>query len=1172
MSRKERTKKATFKSIICLVASFVLLFNMISVNTITAHAEGDEPDPGYTEPAVTEPAPAEPAQSEPAPVAPESVEVTVNNNNNLTAASTDVTVVYPEPAAEVPATDASATATGENGTTDSETNPETNPAALEAPAASSEAGTGSSEAAAQDPQPAVDEYKVAKADFTYSNNKKIVSVLVYHDSDNSITELKDTDFDINNLDTTKYNTSYDDETGILTIYEKPAEVQKGGVTISGNSNTVIYHDFVQITEQVTAKNTNGQDKYPVGSYIYFVPYTNSTVMTYGEAILGLPEGTAILKRGNGTARGDASSEIGKIIGNSNFTIGTNVEKYQIGRNFDGCPAGTLYYFDSSNINNSQYNYLDGYTYYWCSGGGVDLADDTYGRAYTFAESNVTISNDNLKVTSKENSNMKTGSFKIDDSTLADYVDLELTFKDSNNAERKITVAGCKVSEKNNTVNYRAKDTSIDLLIGNATVTLHLDTTGLEKKVWLEDNGEIIAQQIVTENDITKIQKALSQGAANIEIDGTENEYVELKDKLAAAIWQENNKDAIHASEDDFDMYYTVEDTKQRYDEVVSDVTKSHMDIDLDTIYNNMKTKINKLADDFVRNNITGVVTEELVDNETEEVTTTTSLRVFADATADNTDDILNAETSYNELHDIVKEFINDKVEKANKVEENDSDEDNIATVALSYGTLLERAKAIKSNADNFIKTFASALVDVVNNNDDEAAEEDTPQAQPQRVTYKSTDMTNYRQILDGAVAWSNLTSEEQKYANKVLALAVLDEDEELIGELSFDKLLADAVAIRNRLTPVINNNGGNYEAPTTKKAEDDVYVMPVAAKKPVVAEEIPAPVAKAVADNANKVLKKGTGFEDNLKARKENAHAIDSIYGTETDTVAEVNEKMATKKESILKTFENNATAVDAKVSGSAKQTFGLGAILINVETYLEDKANGTGMYLQSRGKDKSELQEHENQLSYTLENADTLATSVLTLTELGYVNNGDTMEIRLRVTPNEQEVSEEANQQFDEAIAREQETIPALTKGQYIDISLEKRHNSDDWQYVPNTKDMIRVALDVPEEFLLSGRQYYIMRNHDGECTLLNDLDDNEDTITIETDRFSDYLIMFDDTYAATTVDAAAGVLQNETVAAITNVTPFYNMNGTMAVVAILFLLLIFAVVAETARREGRR
>ena len=56
-----------------------------------------------------------------------------------------------------------------------------------------------------------------------------------------------------------------------------------------------------------------------------------------------------------------------------------------------------------------------------------------------------------------------------------------------------------------------------------------------------------------------------------------------------------------------------------------------------------------------------------------------------------------------------------------------------------------------------------------------------------------------------------------------------------------------------------------------------------------------------------------------------------------------------------------------------------------------------------------------------------------------------------------------------------------------------------------------IEVTIQIPED--IKGKStYYIIRNHDGVCDILEDIDDNPDTITFKTDRFSTYAIAYDE------------------------------------------------------------
>ncbi len=53
-------------------------------------------------------------------------------------------------------------------------------------------------------------------------------------------------------------------------------------------------------------------------------------------------------------------------------------------------------------------------------------------------------------------------------------------------------------------------------------------------------------------------------------------------------------------------------------------------------------------------------------------------------------------------------------------------------------------------------------------------------------------------------------------------------------------------------------------------------------------------------------------------------------------------------------------------------------------------------------------------------------------------------------------------------------------------------------------------VVLPIPEKYRKAGRNFSIIRNHNGTVDILADLDDNPDTITFKTDKFSEYSIAY--------------------------------------------------------------
>lgn len=88
-------------------------------------------------------------------------------------------------------------------------------------------------------------------------------------------------------------------------------------------------------------------------------------------------------------------------------------------------------------------------------------------------------------------------------------------------------------------------------------------------------------------------------------------------------------------------------------------------------------------------------------------------------------------------------------------------------------------------------------------------------------------------------------------------------------------------------------------------------------------------------------------------------------------------------------------------------------------------------------------------------------------------------------------------------------------TLGQYLDISLYKvvgNRRSD----ITQTSRKITVVIRVPDSLkntdTKKARTFAVIRVHDGKAELLTDMDNEEDTVTIETDRFSTYAIVWRD------------------------------------------------------------
>ena len=102
----------------------------------------------------------------------------------------------------------------------------------------------------------------------------------------------------------------------------------------------------------------------------------------------------------------------------------------------------------------------------------------------------------------------------------------------------------------------------------------------------------------------------------------------------------------------------------------------------------------------------------------------------------------------------------------------------------------------------------------------------------------------------------------------------------------------------------------------------------------------------------------------------------------------------------------------------------------------------------------------------------------------------------------------------LDRAAVRQ--ALNGFTEGLYLNIDLYKLAGADRTN-IHETAKKIRIVITVPEALRNDDsnrtRTFAVIRLHDGRAELLTDLDGSADTITIETDHFSVYAIVYKDT-----------------------------------------------------------
>ena len=144
------------------------------------------------------------------------------------------------------------------------------------------------------------------------------------------------------------------------------------------------------------------------------------------------------------------------------------------------------------------------------------------------------------------------------------------------------------------------------------------------------------------------------------------------------------------------------------------------------------------------------------------------------------------------------------------------------------------------------------------------------------------------------------------------------------------------------------------------------------------------------------------------------------------------------------------------------------------------------------------------------------VADAVLTPEQIQLVGDGETIEIRIDVKDISEKVPAQDKEVIERGMEAYREAAPGLVLGMYVDISMFIKIGAGDWNAVTATDAPVEVVIGIPEKLLSDGREFTIIRAHNGEYAFMNDLDGAPDTITISTELFSSYAIAYAQTEGA--------------------------------------------------------
>ena len=134
----------------------------------------------------------------------------------------------------------------------------------------------------------------------------------------------------------------------------------------------------------------------------------------------------------------------------------------------------------------------------------------------------------------------------------------------------------------------------------------------------------------------------------------------------------------------------------------------------------------------------------------------------------------------------------------------------------------------------------------------------------------------------------------------------------------------------------------------------------------------------------------------------------------------------------------------------------------------------------------------------------------ILTEEDRQQLANGQDIRIRLVVTDISDSVSDK-----DKALA--EASFGSCIAGRYLDISLYKQIGDTEFRITKPLAGRISIALTVPDHLKNTDstriREFAVVRVHNGAASMLSDGDSDADTVTVETDRFSTYVLVYKDT-----------------------------------------------------------
>ncbi|MBO6241067.1 MAG: hypothetical protein J6O61_09620 [Butyrivibrio sp.] len=141
----------------------------------------------------------------------------------------------------------------------------------------------------------------------------------------------------------------------------------------------------------------------------------------------------------------------------------------------------------------------------------------------------------------------------------------------------------------------------------------------------------------------------------------------------------------------------------------------------------------------------------------------------------------------------------------------------------------------------------------------------------------------------------------------------------------------------------------------------------------------------------------------------------------------------------------------------------------------------------------------------------DELIISCLTKKELNDVFDGAPCEITFNYVMLDEAPSAQVKAKFDEFIAGDT-SLSSFSKGFYMDVTAQKTIDSDVSIDIYNLNNAIELQIEIPLFLRKDGRSFACIANNMGVCEVLEDADEEADTLSVSADCVGSYLLLYKD------------------------------------------------------------